>query len=78
MSNEPIVFTPEELEAGRLAIEDELISNRDSRIGILGRGNGLVVYEKDGSPSSIIRITTESAILIALEAVNELRKQKGT
>ena len=56
------VLTDELLEVGRKAIEDALIEMRDARIGILGRGNGLVVRERDGSESSIMRLSTESAL----------------
>ena len=57
------------LEIGRKAVEDQLIDLRDSRIAILGRGNGLVCREKDGTPSEIIRIGTEHAVAIALKAI---------
>jgi len=57
------------LEIGRKAVEDVLVDFRNSRIGLVGRGNGLVVAETNGKPSHIIRLTTESAIQIALEAI---------
>lgn len=60
---------PELLEVGRRAIEDVLIEWRDSRLSIWGRGNGLVVKEKDGSESSIIRMGAEHALKIGLEAI---------
>jgi hypothetical protein len=53
-----------------LILENELIDLRDRRVGILGRGNGLVVNEKDSTPSSIIRITTDEAIRVAVRAYN--------
>lgn len=64
-----IIESPELIEVGRKAIEDELIEMRDSRIGILNRGNGLVVRERDGSPSDIIRLGTDHALLIGFKAI---------
>lgn len=63
------LLSPELLEVGRLAIEDALIEFRDSRISALGRANGLVVREMDGSPSSIIRFGPEDGLMIGLEAM---------
>lgn len=57
------------LEIGRRAVEDELIEMRDMRLALLGRNNGLVVKECDGSDSSIIRLSTEQALRIGLEAM---------
>ena len=42
---------------------------RDSRIGIMGRNNGLVIKEKDGSASGTIRLGTETALKIGIEAI---------
>lgn len=50
------------LEIGRKAIEDALVEWRDSRMSMFTRGNGLVIREKDGSDSSIIRFGPESAL----------------
>lgn len=69
MTIDDILNTPELLEVGRLAVENELIALRDARISQLFRGNGLVVREKDGSPSSHIRLGTDDALRIALEAI---------
>jgi hypothetical protein len=71
------------LEVGRKAVEEVLIDLRDSRISILNRGNGLVVREKDGTESSIIRMGTESALRIGLKAISqfiqsEIKKQEAT
>lgn len=63
-----IANAPDLLEVARKAIEDELIERRDSRIGML-RGNGLVIREKNGNPSDIIRMGPEEAIQIGLEAI---------
>jgi hypothetical protein len=57
---------PTLIEVARKHIEDFLIENRDDRIGILGRGNGFCVAERDGSPSSIIRLGTAEGIRMAL------------
>ena len=57
------------LEIGRKAIEDILIEWRDARLSEPMRGNGLVVREFNGDPSSIIRFGPEFAIKIALGAI---------
>lgn len=62
---------PELLEVGRKAVEDQLVEMRDARISQLFRGNGLVIKEKDGSESSLIRLGTDDAIRIALQAIEE-------
>jgi hypothetical protein len=62
------------LEIGRLAVENELIARRDSRIGIIGRNNGLVCKERNGEPSDIIRMPPEEAIRIALDAIADYIK----
>lgn len=56
-------------EVARRAVEDALVDMRDSRIGILGRGNGLVIREADGSASDVIRLTTDGAIRLAIDAL---------
>lgn len=57
------------LEVGRKAIEDELVEWRDSRLFVLGRGNGFAIREKDGSPSDVIRFGAETGLRIALKAI---------
>lgn len=57
------------LEIGRKAIEDVLIDWRDSRMSVLGRGNGLVVCEKDGKQSNVIRMGPEDALRVGLRAI---------
>lgn len=59
------------LEVGRKAIEERLIEFRDSRFSELMRGNGLVIREKDGKDSSIIRFGPETALYIGLKAMAE-------
>lgn len=66
-----IIDNPTLLEVARKKVEDVLINFRDSRISQLNRHNGLVVYEKDASQSSIIRLGTEDAIRIGLTAIKE-------
>lgn len=61
----------EECEVARQAVENELISRREARVSLLGRGNGLVVREKDHTESSTIRMGMEEAIMIAVRAVVE-------
>ena len=64
-------ITEDDITAAHLAIEDELIDMRDHRIGVLGYANGMVVNERDGSPSSIMRLGTREAIKLALKAIAE-------
>jgi hypothetical protein len=64
------------LEIGRKAIEEVLLDWRESRISLSGRGNGLVVREKDGRDSHIIRLGPEDALRIGLKAIAQhLAKQ---
>lgn len=60
---------PELLHIARLAIEDALVQWRDSRLSEVGRGNGLVIKEMDGQPSSVIRFGAEYALSLGLEAI---------
>lgn len=55
------------LEAARLAIENELIEWRDNRRFMSGN-NGFVVKERDGTPSSIIRLNTAVGLRIGIKA----------
>jgi hypothetical protein len=55
------------LEAARKAVEDELIEWRDARRFIIG-GNGFVVREKDGTESSIMRLSTAMGLRIGIKA----------
>jgi hypothetical protein len=59
------------IEVGRKAIEDVLIVWRDSRLSEPFRGNGLVIREKTGMDSHIIRFGPESALRIGLKAIAE-------
>jgi len=63
-------LTDEDYERGRQAIEDALIEMRDARMFMV-RGNGLVVREKDGTPSDIILMGPEMALRIGLRAIAE-------
>lgn len=67
-----VVDNVELLEVGRKAVEDHLVMMRDSRLSIVGRNNGLVIKEADGSfDYPAIRLGTEEAIRIALIAMLE-------
>jgi len=63
------LLTDELLEVGRKAVEDVLVDFRDSRICFPFRGNGLVIREKDGKDSSMIRLGTEDALRIGIKAM---------
>ncbi|RTL05206.1 hypothetical protein EKK58_08645 [Candidatus Dependentiae bacterium] len=71
MSLSEIYNNRELLEVARKAIEDELIVWRDDRTSMLNRRNGLVIFERDGSPSSIIRFGAEDALVIGLKAIEK-------
>lgn len=64
------------LEEGRKAIEDSLVELRDLRVGVL-RNNGLVIKEKDGEHSSIIRMGPEDALRIGLSAIVKYLEKGG-
>lgn len=67
------------LEVGRQAIENALVQYRDGRISELGRGNGLVIREKDGCHSDVIRFGPEQALRIGLRAMAvELQRIEST
>lgn len=72
-------LTIDDYEAARKAVEDVLIEFRDARISQL-RNNGLVIREKDGGASSIIRLGPEDAVRIGLEAIvaRRVAMQGGT
>jgi hypothetical protein len=61
---------------GRRKVEDVLVDNRDARISIIGRNNGLVIREKDGGDSNVIRLGTEMALGIGLKAIIEHLESK--
>jgi len=72
-----IIENDELLEIGRKAIEDVLVDLRDSRIVVL-RNNGLVIKERDGKESDIIRMGPEHALRIGLKAIaKHLDKKEG-
>lgn len=62
------MFSDEQLETMKLAVEDELVYRRDHRISVL-RNNGLCIKERDGTPSSLIRMGFEESIIIGLKAL---------
>lgn len=59
------------LEVGRQAIEAALIEWRDNRISEPFRCNGLVIREKNGEDSHVIRMGPEHALRIGLKAISE-------
>jgi hypothetical protein len=70
--SQKIELTNVELELARAAVEDELISLRDSGIAIIRR-NGLCIASRDGEPSPVIRLGMEHAMQIAIRAINKSR-----
>lgn len=68
MNLKEIYEDKELLEVGRLAVQEVLLEWRDMRLSVM-RNNGLVIKEKDGKDSHIIRMGPEDAIRIGLEAI---------
>lgn len=66
------------LEVGRKAIEDLLIELRDQRICQPLRRNGLIIREKDGTESNIIRFGPETALRVGLKAIADHLKTNKT
>ena len=64
-------LTCDDYETARQAVEKVLIEWRDTRISQPARGNGLVIREKDGTPSDVIRMGMETAMRIAVKAILE-------
>lgn len=56
-------------DVGRLAVEDALVELRDMRVSVLGRNNGAVIKERDGSNSDVIRLGAEDVLRIGLLAI---------
>ena len=71
MDIQTILDRPDLQEIARLAVEDTLVELRDDRISMLFRNNGLTIKEYDGSPSNIIRLGFEQALVIGLKAILE-------
>lgn len=66
------IYDDEELmEVARYAVESELIKWREARLSELMRRNGLVIAEKDGTPSQVIRFGMETAMVIGLKAIEK-------
>jgi hypothetical protein len=67
------------LEIGRLEVENILVMMRDARISAFNRNNGIVIKEKDGKESSVIRMGPETCIQIGLQAIAHhlSRKEKN-
>jgi hypothetical protein len=70
-----IINNDELLEIGRKAIEDVLVDYRDSRIFLPFRNNGLVIKERDGRHSDVIRMGPEGALRIGLRAIADYLDQ---
>lgn len=73
-----IEIDDEALTAAHLAVEDQLIEMRDARLSVVGPRNGLVVNEKDGEPSPIMRLGTRQGLQVGIQAylaaVNEKKE----
>jgi hypothetical protein len=64
---DPLTLDP--VTAAHLAVEDRLIELRDARISVLGPGNGLVIKERNGADSPIMRMGTREAVELALQSL---------
>ncbi len=74
MNLQQIIDDDRLLEIGRKAIEESLVDFRDSRLSVM-RNNGLVIRERDGTPSSVVRMGPELALRIGLRAIAESCKE---
>jgi hypothetical protein len=70
-------LTTEDFEIARLAIEDVLVDFRDNRI-FVSRNNGLVIKERNGKDSSIIRLGSEDALRIGIKAIIKRRSAEDS
>jgi hypothetical protein len=59
---------PDVVEAARIRIEDVAIEMRDMGAFVI-RANGIVCSDYDRTPSSMIRISTPGAVVLALKAI---------
>lgn len=64
-----IIVDDELLEVGSKAVEEQLIKYRDHRMSEPLRANGCVIRERDGRDSSVIRFGMETALRVALQAI---------
>ena len=69
-------ISDDDVEAARKAIEGVLVELRDARVSLVGRGNGLCIRERDGTPSDVIRLGAEDAMRIGLKAIADHRASK--
>jgi hypothetical protein len=65
------------LTAAPLAIEDTLVEFRDHQISVLNRGNGLVIRDRDGQPSPIMRLGTRDGLRIGIAAYLRAVQEEG-
>lgn len=72
-----ITINEEALEAARLAVEDVLVEWRDARMFVMNN-NGFSIKEKDGTPSSIIRLGTAMGLQIGIKAYLEALESAAT
>lgn len=59
---------PDALTAAHVAVEDVLVEMRDARMSVIGRANGLVIRERDGELSGVMRLGTRDALSIGIKA----------
>lgn len=69
---------PAAVAAAHREIQAVLVELRDSRFSLLGRGNGLVIRERDGTDSASIRMSTPEAVRVALRAIAGHLRGGGT
>jgi hypothetical protein len=69
---------PNALTAAHLAVEDELVEMRDARMFVLGPANGLIIKERDGSWSDVMRLGTRDALRIGIAAYLDAVEKVGS
>jgi hypothetical protein len=75
---EQLCEDPVAMECGRKAVEDVAIKYRDGRLSEPFRGNGVVIREKDGRESPVIRFGPEAAVRFALLAIAKALRGEGS
>jgi hypothetical protein len=60
-----------------LLLEDELVNRRDARVSHPHRANGLVIRERDATPSDAIRIPTDEAVQRVIMGLADYVEKKG-
>ncbi len=56
------------LTAAHIAVENALVEMRDARVSVIGPRNGFVIRERNGDPSSVLRLGTRDGLRLGIAA----------